>query len=880
MTMKCTEEVLHGHEGNYILPFLWLHGEENNRIIEEIDSIERCGVRAFCVESRPHPAFGERLWWEQLGIILREAEKRNMKVWVLDDKHFPTGYANGEYEKQPVKAKIYLREFHMDLCGPARQSTVLIEHALKEPEEILAVWLYRRHDRETSQLIAENAENLTSSYQDGMVQLNLEKGLYRLFVLYTSKSGGGRENYMNLLDKDSVRVLIDAVYEPHYAHFKQYFGTVLAGFFSDEPELGNVPGYDYDMLPGQEKAVYPWSESLAEALKECWGTDFTRLLPVLWTDMGSGTPALRYDYMDRMTRLVKRCFSGQLGDWCRKKGVKYIGHIIEDNNAHGRLGCSAGHYFRALEGQDMAGVDVVSQQLMPGWKDTVHRWVDGEEDGEFFHFGLAKLGSSGAASDPKKQGQALCELFGAYGWGEGVKLMKWILDHMLVRGINQFVPHAFSPLYPDPDCPPHFSAGGKNPQFPFFARLMQYLNRSTHLLQNGRRWTEAAVLYHAEAEWTGTGAMMFQKPIRELMENQMDCNILPADVLIQAEMKEGKFYLNGYDYSAFILPWCRRIPEQAAAFILRAGRSGVPVFAVDAMPECEIHGAALSAEIQKTIRVVPLKKLAEEIRRVSRCSFFLPVPNADLRAVRYLHEDGSVCMFFNESTDKEIRTEVTISAAKEMCWVRYRPFENELEKLVNTEEAFCRPVMKGKTSDAVFLSLQPGEAVFLVQALEKVNKVSFFSGLRKEWEQPILTAWAVSKAEVGCEFEPCLVLEEGEPFPNLNGREYYPGFSGIFRYEGSFRLDMDPVGLDLVLDFPAISECAEILINGRQAGDLMENGRFLDVTGLVCQGVNTIRVEVSNTLVWKLRDKKSAYMQIKPTGIQETPVLKIRESLE
>ena len=35
--------------------------------------------------------------------------------------------------------------------------------------------------------------------------------------------------------------------------------------------------------------------------------------------------------------------------------------------------------------------------------------------------------------------------------------------------------------------------------------------------------------------------MMFQKPVRELMENQMDCNILPADVLIQAEMKEGSF---------------------------------------------------------------------------------------------------------------------------------------------------------------------------------------------------------------------------------------------------------------------------------------------------------------------------------------------------
>ena len=63
--MKCVEEVLCGQGGNYILPFLWLHGEEQERILEEMDSIEKCGIRAFCVESRPHPAFGEALWWEQ-----------------------------------------------------------------------------------------------------------------------------------------------------------------------------------------------------------------------------------------------------------------------------------------------------------------------------------------------------------------------------------------------------------------------------------------------------------------------------------------------------------------------------------------------------------------------------------------------------------------------------------------------------------------------------------------------------------------------------------------------------------------------------------------------------------------------------------------------
>lgn len=32
--------------------------------------------------------------------------------------------------------------------------------------------------------------------------------------------------------------------------------------------------------------------------------------------------------------------------------------------------------------------------------------------------------------------------------------MKRVVDHMVVNGINVFVPHAFSMTYPDADCPP------------------------------------------------------------------------------------------------------------------------------------------------------------------------------------------------------------------------------------------------------------------------------------------------------------------------------------------------------------------------------------------------------------------------------------------
>jgi hypothetical protein len=68
-----------------------------------------------------------------------------------------------------------------------------------------------------------------------------------------------------------------------------------------------------------------------------------------------------------------------------------------------------------------------------------------EWDAEFAYWGMIKMASSAAHIDPKKNGVTVCEAFGAYGWQEGLKLMKWITDHLAVRGVNFMIPHAFSP---------------------------------------------------------------------------------------------------------------------------------------------------------------------------------------------------------------------------------------------------------------------------------------------------------------------------------------------------------------------------------------------------------------------------------------------------
>lgn len=77
--------------------------------------------------------------------------------------------------------------------------------------------------------------DLTAQVKDGMLTWDVPEGYWKIYVIYLTRDAKGRNDYINFLDKASCRLLIDAVYEPHFARYEKYFGNVIAGFFSDEP---------------------------------------------------------------------------------------------------------------------------------------------------------------------------------------------------------------------------------------------------------------------------------------------------------------------------------------------------------------------------------------------------------------------------------------------------------------------------------------------------------------------------------------------------------------------------------------------------------------------------------------------------------------------
>lgn len=745
---------------------------------------------------------------------------------------------------------------------------------LEQGEELVAVTMGKR-DRDNQDSLTE-VKDLTSQVSDGRVFVDVPNGLWCVNVIKTTRKGTGRKNYINTIDHDAVRYFIDQIYEPHYAHYKDDFGKTFAGFFSDEPEIGSFGGeYGHDANIGKFNMKMPWSQTLHERLKELWGSEFAENLMALWTtpDRNSNenkSGLCRMQFADIAARLYGENFCEQIGDWCRQHGVEYIGHVIEDGGMHAHMGIGAGHYFHALWGQDMAGIDVVLQQIRPGLDDCKFHSVGGNlgYHGELYHYALAKLAASLAHMDSKKKGRALCEVFGAYGWAEGLKLMKWLLDHMLVNGINYFVPHAFSMKdFPDPDCPPHFYARGMNPQFPYFKNLMEYCNRVSHLISNGVHIPAVAVVYPAEQEWAGE-YLPVEAIGKQLLRNQIDYEILPTDVLLTMTVVEGKLKWENEQVPVLILSGSRCITKMLADWLCKAAEKGLKIVVVGQKPLAMDNNGILrewTSQIKDNLTICEQEGLADILYSFGVGEIKTKKYEPWLRYYHYKHQNGEFWLFMNQSETEEIHTSLCFEDGmmdsykmdkESICW--YQAWENTVEP--------CEWDEKHDLS----LQLVPGEMKVLYmgdctpyakilaekQELMKLKKAAV-SQAGKIKIAP--AAWKLWIKETGTEK---YVLQEREETGDFCRK--HPYFCGVMRYETTVFL---PKVKSCELNLGEVYETAHVLVNEKEAGVRVALPYSFEIGKLLHEGENRIIVEVVNTLANRQRDFFSMTMPIEPSGL-------------
>jgi len=825
---------------NNILPFMWaITGIDTKDIVGQMEIIRSCGIRSVCVESRTFEDFAGDTWWPLIEEILKEAKRLDMRVWILDDTHFPTGYAAGWIAKKyPERRRLHLAEFHVDVIGPRR--TEIRMCPFSKEDELLAVVAVKRTGKD-EELLPETII-VDAKKEDAYCSFTAPSGAWRVFQLWLTHEGSSSDKpYINMIDPESVQVLVDAVYEAHYEHVGAYFGKELAGFFSDEPCFGNnfitkritaTHTHNHNKSVGMPGLAMPWRKGLEAVLGEKTGRsseEIIRMLPLLWFD-GEGKSEMRVCYMDTVSALYGKHFAGRLGGWCRAHNVEYIGHVIEDNGGHCRLGGSPGHYFRSMEGQDMAGLDVVLTQILPGFVHTDHSASLSTKRVEplFYSFMLPKLGPSLAHIRPHMKNRTMCEVFGAYGWALDTPMMKYLVDHFLVFGTTHFVPHAFSPLYPYEDCPPHFYGGGENPQFDDFSHLMHYLGKMTALLE-GNRAVKAAVLYHAEMEWSGERFITNDEVSRVLTEAQIDFDIVPAEDLRDAKVENGLWRDGNGEFRLLVVPGAEYLPDAVIRDINRLMDEGLTVV------QAEIGTKGLNAEVLALSELVPFAEKAG-VRDI--------IPEKEeiyLRALHVKHADSDVFMFFNESATDAIDTRIQL------------PVTGKYTRM---------DILGGKTDGAdaldgcVSVCLSPYESV--VYVFDGTDAPEAKEEKLAEEELDVLWDISVARCENMTEYR---VLDRNVPLRTIE--KELPDFAGRICYtakiengSGIRRIALENVG-----------DTACVTVNGKPAGRRICAPFVFDTDGLFGEGTNEISIVVSTTLARKHWDVFSNYIAMNPMGL-------------
>ncbi|MFD1671787.1 hypothetical protein ACFQ5M_06765 [Agrilactobacillus yilanensis] len=638
----------------------------------------------------------------------------------------------------------------------------------------------------------------------GFLKWNVPEGKWRIFVLFETPESAGRPYFMNLLSKESVALELEKVHQPLYEHLKDESSKSWLGFFYDEPEIGNNGGdavFDYFMLPGKRGKetsdcdTFPWSSEMAEKLAE-FDEEWLLHLPSLWYDAGDVGKDFRRDYMNAVSLLVRDNYNGQVYAFCQEKGIGYIGHVLEDEGCHDKLGCGPSHYFRQQYYQDEAGIDVIAGQIMPG-KDGVLSWYGaGNADGSFYHYGLAKLAASEAHINPIKNNRSFSEVFAMYGQ-QGMAERKFLIDHLLVNGVNRM-------LFME-----EFMTTAREE---YTDILLDYTDRMCQLLRTATPIREVAILYHAEAEWReGDKAGKFHRIGSELARHQIGYDVIPADVFAFPEKyltnTDNGLEINGHAYRCLIIPACEALPEEVKRFTEKARLQGFPIIFVDRVPD------------SVNIEAIQISDLFEDVNQ--RLSQNLEFTGTNVRWLRTSHirmQDQDIYLLHNEAPQGAMTVHCKV---KDGAIVR-------CEDPVTREKVTPSQKLLSDGTREVTLTLGQYEMTLLMT--EQTEEDTAVQSNIVISERPMKWTLRFPDGQVS------------DTEANIPTPEDYIGYSfdGALSYQTMMEIEDVPKWIDLGY----VSDCCEMFINGESAGKRMSAPYRFRVDSLLKPGTNKIVVNI------------------------------------
>ena len=511
------------------LPFWsWNDRLDENELRRQIRVMKKLGMNGFFMHARCglETEYLSDEWYSCIRACVDEAKKQGMEAWSYDENGWPSGFAGGILLKNTDNQAQYL--------------------------ELVKSESYPDHD-----------EALLGVYTisgDILGKCECDCGAEEYYSVYMRRDS----SYVDTLDASVTSQFIAATHEEYKKRIApEDFGTVMPGFFTDEPQYF--------------RTAVPWSKVLPEVFEKEYGYSIYSALPAMFIDF-NGAEKFRYDYYRLCHLLFINNYIKPIYEWCEANGCRLTGHAVEESTLSGQMWCCGG-VMPFYEYEHIPGIDYLGRGLA---SDIAPK----------------QLGSVCAQLGKKK---AISEMFACCGWDVKPVELKRIAELQYAGGVNMMCQHLYS--YTERgqrkrDYPAHYSE--HNPWQPYLSDFDRFFNNLGYTLSLGEEYVTTLVIHPIHSAWMRYKRHLDAVSIEELERKFSDLvGMLSAvqlpyhfgDETMMARMasvkKEGdsvRLIVGGCAYKYVILPFVYTIDSSTEQLLRKFISLGGKVYLYDGRP--------------------------------------------------------------------------------------------------------------------------------------------------------------------------------------------------------------------------------------------------------------------------------------------------------
>ncbi len=618
-------------------------------IVRDLDLAYKRGFRAVTIEAgydmdnAPYLTEG---WFNMVKFAVEEAKARGMRVWIIDEGKYPSGFAGGKFSKERP-------DLRMQGLGVAERINCTGGERIARdlPAQTVGVLAVNR----------DSSQHQTLNIRSGRIDWTTpETGQWQLFVIDhnfrtpvtravndSTRAKTTKNSMSDLIKPAAVQQFIAWTHEQYKKYLGAELGTTVLGFRGDEPDF----------------AYAPWTDGILDLFKQKKGYDITPYLPYC-ASLGRRAPQIeltdqqrraKADYWDVWSELFGKHFFGLQAQWCAANGVAYMTHL---NNEHAmqRLVFSSGDFFRDLREAQIPGVDSIWNQVWPG------------KNADF-----VRLPASVAHVYGKPR--VLSESYAAYNESPvTVETAQWGAHYQLVRGVNLFE-FMFYPASSKPQQKIrqqyYYMAD------PAFPAMMASVRRACYVMSHGRPAAQIAVYFPSLSFWYGDYGpdKAMWALAQQLLEDQRDFDFVDDEALARAmTLTDGSFInLSGQHYQAVILPSVSAVSKAALDRLRAFAKAGGVVIIMGEEPFLAVGESFMVAKTPGDLSWTVRESAIELTGKVKAA---LPVPDvvlepscADIKVMHKQWRDADIYFLFNEIKEPLTRRATLVGKGTVQHWV-------------------------------------------------------------------------------------------------------------------------------------------------------------------------------------------------------------------